>query len=670
LISAAHYFKLSADQGNAFGQCCYGICLRDGTGISQDLISAAHYFKLSADQGNTGGQYHFAMCLLTGNGLQRNMRMAIRYFILSAESGNPESQRVVGWMAEHGIGTAIDIAAAGRYYELSADHSSAGAFRFGQCCRKGRGVPIDFTVAAEFFRKAADSGNADGANSFGCCLERGEGVDANIELAVKYFRKAASQSHPSGLYNIGRCFEYGLGIKCDLVRAATYYRIAAEFGNASAQNSFGVFLERGIVFRSNQSLAAHYFELSARQGDSEGANNLGFCLEHGRGVRQDIKSAAEWYRFAADHNHPEGEMNYQRCLRLLGHWNVPDRSSRISDHPQSDDLARLFIACVDEEDLISADRANADLVASIERLKEQSIEWARPQAEWDGWELARGNSIVMLTKDSEVQFTAVKSARALGVEESIQREINILKMINHPLVVRIHDDCSEANSQNTAVVTDFVGNGSLADHLPDGESGTLCQLRHSTRIMKIIAGIVLAMRFIHSKAIIHGDLTPDNILLDFDWNVRICDFGESVSFDQRKHFSPINRHKYRFNGFAPSHYFAPEYYDDVVVPESDVFSFGLILYELIVGRLLFPKDKSPYQAGIALIQSNWCPNIPDTVIPVTAELIRDCLALNYCDRPSFTEILQRLEMIDFKLMVGVNSVKITSFVTAIENQEM
>jgi TPR repeat protein len=124
------------------------------------------------------------------------------------------------------------------------------------------------------------------------------------------------------------------------VRAAKYYRMAAELRNPSAQNSFGIFLERGIGVRSNQALAAHYFEQSAVGGDPDGANNLGFCLEHGRGVRQNIAVAAEWYKFARDHGHPEGEVNYQRCLRLLGQWTIPDRSTRIVDDPRPDDLAQ------------------------------------------------------------------------------------------------------------------------------------------------------------------------------------------------------------------------------------------------------------------------------------------------------------------------------------------
>jgi TPR repeat protein len=57
LKGAAHYFKLSVDQGNADGEYCYGLCLQYGTGISKDLKRAAHYFKRSADQENAKRQY-------------------------------------------------------------------------------------------------------------------------------------------------------------------------------------------------------------------------------------------------------------------------------------------------------------------------------------------------------------------------------------------------------------------------------------------------------------------------------------------------------------------------------------------------------------------------------------------------------------------------------------
>jgi serine/threonine protein kinase len=216
--------------------------------------------------------------------------------------------------------------------------------------------------------------------------------------------------------------------------------------------------------------------------------------------------------------------------------------------------------------------------------------------------------------------------------------------MNHPLIVKIRDGCSRPKHANSVIVTDFVANGSLADHLPDAENGDLCELSGSTRIVQILAGIVLAMCFIHSRGVIHGDLTPDNILLDLDWNVRICDFGQSISVDHPKPSREVSQNRNQVWPSAASRYLAPECYSGVTVPESDVFSFGMILYELIVGHPIFPKRMTLHQVGRALVVDDWHPTIPDSVLPVAAELIRDCLAVDCRARPSFIGILQQLKI--------------------------
>jgi TPR repeat protein len=135
--------------------------------FSRDLRSAPHYLKLSADQGNLAGQFCYAMCLLTGNCLECDIAATIRHSTLSAENDSLGSQAVIEWMAENGISTAPRVAAAVQYYELSIGHSIAGTLRFGRRYRKGRGVRVDLTVAAEFFQKIATFGDGDCANGFG-----------------------------------------------------------------------------------------------------------------------------------------------------------------------------------------------------------------------------------------------------------------------------------------------------------------------------------------------------------------------------------------------------------------------------------------------------------------------------------------------------------------------
>jgi TPR repeat protein len=142
------------------------------------------------------------------------------------------------------------------------------------------------------------------------------------------------------LYHFARRLEYGKVIGQDVSRAGKYYHLFTELNSPSAQNSF----EQEIGIQSNLSLVAHDCQVAALQDHPNGANYLGFCLEYGGGVQQNIGLASEYSRFAADRGHPEDQLNYRHCLRLLGRWEVLDRSSEDSAHPPShDDLAAFSL---------------------------------------------------------------------------------------------------------------------------------------------------------------------------------------------------------------------------------------------------------------------------------------------------------------------------------------
>jgi TPR repeat protein len=273
----------------------------------------------------------------------------------------------------------------------------------------------------------------------------------------------------------------------------------------------------------------------AFQGHPDGTNNHGFCLEHGRGVEQYIQFAAEYYRFAADHGHSEGGLNYRHCLRLLGRWDPPDCFSQVSVRPPSKDcLAKLLVNCLKEPKAL--DRASLELIASIERLKSSVSAEAKLQVRTVTWstrsEFGRGDSsVVTLVRSPEGILLSVKAAETSRDVELIKREIAIHTKFKHPLILEFRRTHSGRLGRST-IVTEVAGNGLLVSHLPSVKNAEMCQLRGEIRMARIIVGIALAMRYLHSQRVIHCNLNPDNILLDWDWNVRISDFRHSISPDK------------------------------------------------------------------------------------------------------------------------------------------
>jgi serine/threonine protein kinase len=97
--------------------------------------------------------------------------------------------------------------------------------------------------------------------------------------------------------------------------------------------------------------------------------------------------------------------------------------------------------------------------------------------------------------------------------ERIKKEAAIHKTMNHSLIVR---HFPTPLNQSPVITTEFVENGSLANHLSDTNNPAFFAFKYATQMVSIVAQIVLAMRCVHSQGVIYGNLTPETILLDWD----------------------------------------------------------------------------------------------------------------------------------------------------------
>ncbi|KAI9325701.1 hypothetical protein DFJ73DRAFT_198142 [Zopfochytrium polystomum] len=177
----------------------------------------------------------------------------------------------------------------------------------------GRGVPKDPSMAAPWFRKAAEQGNAAAQNNLGLMYRNGNGVPKNLTETLRWFREAANQGDPDGLHNLGILYSDGEGVAQDLAEAAVWFRKAAEKGHAQSQANLGMLYKHGQGVQRDLAAAAHWFKKAADQGNADGLTHLGFLYRDGDGVPMDLHKAADLFQKAAEN----GDANAQSELHFL-----------------------------------------------------------------------------------------------------------------------------------------------------------------------------------------------------------------------------------------------------------------------------------------------------------------------------------------------------------------
>ena len=196
------------------------------------------------------------------------------------------------------------------YYKEAAEQGNAEAQNsLGIMYYNGEGVEKNYTEAVKWYRKAAEQGNADAHINLGNRYYYGEGVEKNYSEAVKWYRKAAEQGNARGQNNLGLSYYNGEGVEKNYTEAVKWFRKAAEQGYAWAQNSLGIMYYNGEGIEKNYSEAVKWYRKAAEQGNAASQNNLGIMYYNGEGVEKNYSEAVKWYRKAAEQGEAVAQYN-------------------------------------------------------------------------------------------------------------------------------------------------------------------------------------------------------------------------------------------------------------------------------------------------------------------------------------------------------------------------
>ncbi|KAF7091534.1 hypothetical protein CFC21_094102 [Triticum aestivum] len=214
------------------------------------------------------------------------------------------------------------------------------------------------------------------------------------------------------------------------------------------------------------------------------------------------------------------------------------------------------------------------------------------------------------------------------------KEAQILSSLHHPNVVSFYGVVRDGPDGSLATVTEFMVNGSLKQFLRKKD-------RTIDRRKRVILAMDAAfgMEYLHGKNIVHFDLKCENLLVNMrDPQRPICKIGDLG-------LSKVKQHTLVSGGVRGTlPWMAPELLSgksDMVSEKIDVYSFGIVMWELLTGDDPYSDMRAAEIIG-GIVNNSLRPQIPSWCDPEWKSLMEGSWAGEPAQRPSFTEISQRL----------------------------
>ncbi len=271
-----------------------------------------------------------------------------------------------------------------------------------------------------------------------------------------------------------------------------------------------------------------------------------------------------------------------------------------------------------------------------------------------------GMGVVWKARDTELQRTvALKQVKLerVGSEETLQRflrEARVAAKLRHPNIVGVYDvGCCDGQH---FITMEYIEGRTLAAWLAEtgaakraGARRGLDRLRSEIRLL---ADIAAAVAYAHGEGIIHRDLKPSNVILDREDRPFVMDFGlaKEVSTAPESGATPVS-HPLTLSGqvLGTPAYMSPEQVDGdpaAIGPRGDVWALGVVLYEILTGRLPFGSEAG-FRTLYAVLQNDpprprqLYPHVPEELEAVCLKALEKEPARRYATAREFGEEFQR-----------------------------
>ena len=211
--------------------------------------------------------------------------------------------------------------------------------------------------------------------------------------------------------------------------------------------------------------------------------------------------------------------------------------------------------------------------------------------------------------------------------EDLSREIQILcSLPSHPHMITFFGAALSSDGVSTYIITELAPHGSLYDYLHNKREEP-----SPDQSLAWAQQIASGMQHLHANNVVHRDLKSGNILLALGLLAKVCDFGTARTL--AKTAKTTQKGTYRW--------MAPEVVEDVeanITKMCDVFSYGMVLYEIFDRKIPFADIPGDAVAGVAVLQGKRPPipaNLPQYLHPV----LKACWKKDPNQRPQFETIV-------------------------------